>query len=119
MRAAFTSLAVLRIIPLRRFESDVTRGDIALDCFERTLRSRPIAPAGGRAQLTIDQLDRAWFPSAGYSGAASFYGATTAFGSAINYQRLEGRAMTAAVSFRGDERGGRLWLVRLDDPKTP
>jgi NTE family protein len=48
--------------------------------------------AGPRAILNIDQLDHAWFPRAGYSAGASFYAATTALGSAVDYQRAEGRA---------------------------
>jgi NTE family protein len=45
--------------------------------------------AGARATLTIDQLDHPWFPQAGYAAAVSYYGATTALGSAVNYQRLQ------------------------------
>ena len=48
--------------------------------------------AGPRALLTIDQLDNAWFARAGYSANVAYYGATKVFGSAENYQRLEGRA---------------------------
>ena len=47
--------------------------------------------AGGRVSLAIDQRDHAWFARAGYSGIASYYGATKALGSALNYQRLEAR----------------------------
>ncbi len=51
--------------------------------------------AGPRLLLTLDQLDHAWFPSAGYTVAGSAYAATTSFGSALNYQRLEGRSSMA------------------------
>jgi len=45
--------------------------------------------AGGRIGLTIDQLDHAWFPQAGYTANVLFYGATKDLGSALNYQRLQ------------------------------
>jgi len=45
--------------------------------------------AGARAQLTIDQLDHAWFPLDGHSARVVAYGATKSFGSDLNYQRLE------------------------------
>ena len=46
--------------------------------------------AGGRAVFTIDQLDHAWFAQAGYKGQLSFYGATKALGSVLDYQSLTG-----------------------------
>ncbi len=33
--------------------------------------------------------------------------------------RLKGTTITAALTLRGDEHGGRLWLVRLVSPGTP
>lgn len=44
--------------------------------------------AGVQASLLIDQLDRAWFSQEGYGVRANFYGATSALGSAVNYQKL-------------------------------
>ena len=51
--------------------------------------------AGLRSILYVDQLDHAWFPSQGYSVTATGYAALTAFGSALDYQRVEGRASVA------------------------
>ena len=48
--------------------------------------------AGLRAALFVDQTDTAWFPSEGYGFTGTAYAAMTSFGSAHNYQRLEGRA---------------------------
>ncbi|HET7098293.1 MAG TPA: patatin-like phospholipase family protein [Casimicrobiaceae bacterium] len=54
--------------------------------------------AGLRSILYIDALDHAWFPSSGYSLVATGYAALTSFGSALDYERVEGRA-TAAWSW--------------------
>jgi hypothetical protein len=43
----------------------------------------------------------------------------TVYSKDVALARLEGRVLTAAVTFRADERGGRLWLARLDDPQAP
>jgi NTE family protein len=48
--------------------------------------------AGLRAALFVDQTDTAWFPSDGYGFTGTAYAAMTSFGSALNYQRLEGTA---------------------------
>ncbi|MCC7325597.1 MAG: patatin-like phospholipase family protein [Burkholderiales bacterium] len=45
--------------------------------------------AGGRVQLVVDQLDHPWFPQHGYAANLNYYGATTALGSALDYQRLQ------------------------------
>ncbi len=45
-----------------------------------------------RVGLIIDQLDHALFPREGYSAILTAYAATTALGSALDYQRLEGKA---------------------------
>jgi len=47
--------------------------------------------AGLRSILYLDALDRPWFPSQGYSVTATGYAALTSFGSALDYQRVEGR----------------------------
>jgi len=45
--------------------------------------------AGLRAGIFVDQTDHAWFPTDGYGLTGSLYAATTALGSALNYQRIE------------------------------
>ncbi len=45
--------------------------------------------AGGHVNLVIDQLDHAWFPRSGYGTTLAYYGATTALGSALDYQKLQ------------------------------
>lgn len=37
----------------------------------------------------------------------------------VELTRLRETTITAAITFRGDERSGRLWLVRIEDPKEP
>jgi hypothetical protein len=37
----------------------------------------------------------------------------------VDLVRLKGATITAAITLRGDERRGLLWLVRLDDSKVP
>jgi NTE family protein len=51
--------------------------------------------AGARVIVNVDQLDHPFYPRAGYSAGGSFYAATTALGSALNYQRLEARGSMA------------------------
>ena len=46
--------------------------------------------AGLRANLFIDQVDHAWFPTEGFGAVGSAYAAMNSFGSALTYQRLEG-----------------------------
>jgi NTE family protein len=48
-----------------------------------------------RAGLVIDQLDHPWFPQAGYATTLNYYGATSALGSALDYQRLDLRGGVA------------------------
>ncbi len=66
--------------------------------FARVDTGSPVLPsvrevtAGLRAALFVDQTDTAWFPSAGYGFNGTAYAAMTSFGSAQNYQRLEGTA---------------------------
>jgi len=47
--------------------------------------------AGARVALVLDTLDAPWFAGSGYNLAASYYGATKALGSALDYQRFEAR----------------------------
>jgi NTE family protein len=66
--------------------------------FARVDTGPPVLPtvrqmtAGLRAALFVDQTDTAWFPSKGYGLTGTAYSAMTSFGSAQNYQRLEGNA---------------------------
>jgi NTE family protein len=66
--------------------------------FARVDTGSPILPtvrettAGLRAALFIDQTNTAWFPTDGYGFIGTAYAAMTSFGSAVNYQRLEGNA---------------------------
>ncbi len=66
----------------------------------------PVLPAvkelssGIRAQLFVDRLDQAWFPTDGISASAQAYAALTSMGSAQSYQKLEGT--TRWVKSRGN-----------------
>ena len=51
--------------------------------------------AGPRAVLYVDQLDNAWFPRAGYRMTGMAYAAEKSFGSAQQYQRLDGEIVLA------------------------
>jgi len=52
--------------------------------------------AGVRVALIVDALDAPWFARDGYNMTATYYGATTALGSARDYQRLELRGQYVA-----------------------
>jgi NTE family protein len=52
--------------------------------------------AGVRVALIFDALDSPWFPRDGYNVSATYYDATKALGSALNYRRLEARGQYAA-----------------------
>ncbi|HQR10722.1 MAG TPA: patatin-like phospholipase family protein [Casimicrobiaceae bacterium] len=81
--SVFGTYGALRAGPVwTRVNARVETGDPVLP----TLRE---LTAGGRVWLRLDQLDNPWFPQAGYLLNASYYGATTALGSALDYQRLE------------------------------
>ena len=54
--------------------------------------------AGVQLGLVIDQYDHAWFPQEGYGALVSYYGATKALGSAVDYQKLQASG-TYVVSF--------------------
>lgn len=72
-----------------RFGPQWTRVNARVDVGDPVLPSVRELTAGGRVALVVDQLDEPWFPRAGYSATASYYGATTALGSAVNYQKLQ------------------------------
>jgi NTE family protein len=73
-------------------------GPVWSKVYARVETGSPLLPtvreptAGLRATLFVDQTDRAWYPSSGYALTGSAYAAMTSFGSAHNYDRLEGRA---------------------------
>jgi NTE family protein len=73
-------------------------GGVWTDVNARIDTGSPVLPtvrqvtAGPRALFSLDQFDAAWFPRAGYGANLSYYAATKSFGSALDYQRLEGRA---------------------------
>ena len=69
-----------------------TRVNARVDTGSPILPSVRETTAGVRAVAFVDQTDHAWFPSSGYGATGSLYAATTAFGSALNYQRLEAAA---------------------------
>ncbi len=59
-----------------------------IDTGDPVLPSVKELTAGGRFGFLVDQFDQAWFPRSGYAAELTFYGATKALGSAVNYQRL-------------------------------
>jgi NTE family protein len=66
-----------------------TRVDARVDTGSPIFPSVRETTAGGRLGLVIDQLDHPWFSRNGYAAQVSYYGATTALGSALNYQKLQ------------------------------
>jgi NTE family protein len=72
-----------------RFGPQWTRVNARVDVGDPVLPSVRQLTAGGRVALVIDQFDTAWFPRAGYGATASYYGATTALGSALDYQKIQ------------------------------
>jgi NTE family protein len=74
-----------------------TRVDASVDTGSSALPSLKETTAGMRAVLFLDQADHAFFPSHGFAAGGSAYAAMESFGSAVNYQRLDGfiRAATS------------------------
>ena len=76
----------------------VRMGPVWSRVYARVDTGDPVLPsvrettAGLRAALFVDQTDHAYFPSTGFGLVGTVYGAMTSFGSALNYQRLEGAA---------------------------
>ena len=75
-----------------------THVNARVDTGDPVLPSIREVTAGPRVLLTIDQLDHAWFPRAGYSAGGVAYAAMPGVGSDVEYQRLEGR-INAVKSF--------------------
>lgn len=71
-----------------RFGPQWTQVHARVDVGDPVLPSVSQLTAGGRVNMVIDQLNHPWFPESGYGMTLNYYGATTALGSAINYQRL-------------------------------
>lgn len=67
-----------------------TRVDARIDTGFPTLPSVKETTAGVRANLFVDQMDNAWFPSDGFFATGEAYAALTSFGSAQSYQKLAG-----------------------------
>jgi NTE family protein len=76
-------------------------GPVWSKVFARVDTGSPVLPsvrqttAGLRALLFVDQTDNAWFPTDGFGAIVKAYAAMTSFGSALNYERLEGSARYA------------------------
>ena len=81
-----------------RFGPVWTHVDARVDTGSPVLPSVRETTAGLRSILYLDALDHPWFASSGYSLVATGYAALTSFGSALDYERVEGRA-TAAWSW--------------------
>jgi NTE family protein len=62
--------------------------DARIDTGDPLLPSVKELTAGVQAGLLIDQFDHAWFSQAGYGARINYYGATSALGSAVDYQKL-------------------------------
>ena len=81
--ATFGTTGAIRIGP------QWTQVDARVDVGDPVLPSVKELTAGGRVAFVIDQLNHPWFPEEGYAANVNYYGASTALGSAINYQRLQ------------------------------
>ena len=75
-----------------------TRVDARVDTGSSVLPSIEETTAGLRARLFVDQTDHAFFPTQGFGWLGTAYAAMTSFGSALDYQRLEG-VMRGATSW--------------------
>jgi NTE family protein len=67
-----------------------SRVDARVDTGSQVLPSVKETTAGLRAALFVDQTDRAFWPRQGFAVAGTAYAALESFGSAVEYQRLEG-----------------------------
>lgn len=90
-RAGFDAGALLGTAGMVRAGLQWTEVNARVETGDPVLPTVRQLTAGPRVLFTLDQLDHAWFPRAGYSALASYYAATTAIGSAVDYQRIEGR----------------------------
>ncbi len=89
-RAGLDAGAVLGTVGNFRVGAVWTHVDARVETGDQVLPSIHQWTAGPRAVLTIDQVNHAFFPTAGYRAIASYYSASKSFGSALDYQRVEG-----------------------------
>jgi NTE family protein len=82
--------AVLGTKGVMRLGGVWTKIDARVDTGDPVLPSVRELTAGPRLQITIDQLDHAFFARNGYSAIINAYLATKSFGSALDYQRVSG-----------------------------
>lgn len=75
-----------------------THVNARVDTGDPVLPSVKELTAGVHASLVVDQYDHAWFSQSGYGARLSYYGATSALGSALDYQKLQGSG-SYATSF--------------------
>ncbi len=90
-RVGFDAGAVLGTWGALRAGAVWTEVDASVEVGSPVLPSTRELTAGPRLLVHVDQYDSAFFPRAGFGGTVDAYAATTAFGSAQNYQRLEAR----------------------------
>ncbi len=94
-RAGVDFGAVLGTVGIVRLGAQWNQVNAKVETGASALPSLRELTAGPRLGLIIDQADHAFFPRAGYRAIANAYAATTSFGSARNYQRVEGSASYA------------------------
>jgi len=85
----FGTLGALRVGP------QWTQVHARVDTGDPVLPSVRELTAGVRVGFNLDALDQAWFAQNGYNVLVTYYGATKDLGSALNYQRIEGRGQYA------------------------
>lgn len=90
-RAGFDAGVMLGTAGMLRAGLQWTQVNARVETGDPVLPTLRELTAGPRVMFTLDQLDHAWFPRSGYSALSSYYAATTAVGSAVDYQRIEGR----------------------------
>jgi len=69
--------------------------DASVDTGSPVFPSVKQTSSGVQVKLFIDQLDHPWFPLDGFAAVGTAYAAMESFGSALSYQRLEGRVRGA------------------------
>jgi len=88
----FGTVGELRVGPQwTHVNARVDTGDPVLPSVRQTT-------AGVHVGFLVDQYDRAWFSKEGYGARVNYYGATTALGSALDYQKVQASA-TYVTSF--------------------
>lgn len=95
-RAGFDLGANLGTLGAVRLGPQWTQVHARVDTGDPVLPSVKELTAGVQTAIVIDQFDHAWFPQRGYGARLNYYGATTALGSALDYQKLSGSATYVA-----------------------